>query len=47
VEIDHIIEKADGGTDKKKNLQVIHKTCHDQKTAWARKARANKKHIRK
>jgi len=43
VEIDHIIEKADGGTDKKKNLQVIHKTCHDQKNSMGTKGASKQK----
>lgn len=37
VELDHIIPKAEGGTDKLKNLVVLHKECHQQKTSWERK----------
>jgi len=37
VEIDHIIPKAEGGTSKLKNLVLLHKECHQQKTSWERK----------
>lgn len=30
--VDHIINKAHGGTDSKDNLQAICKSCHDKKT---------------
>jgi RNA-directed DNA polymerase len=40
VEIDHILAKAYGGTDDKKNLRLIHATCHKQKTARERRERA-------
>ena len=33
LEIDHIIPKSKGGTDYYKNLQVLHRHCHDRKTA--------------
>jgi RNA-directed DNA polymerase len=33
VEIDHIIPKSLGGKDEYKNLQALHKHCHDSKTA--------------
>ncbi|MFW1676442.1 HNH endonuclease [Pontibacter sp. JAM-7] len=33
VAVDHIIPKAQGGTDADTNLQAICKTCHDAKTA--------------
>jgi RNA-directed DNA polymerase len=39
-EIDHIVAKVNGGTDKKNNLQLIHATCHQQKTATERRQRA-------
>lgn len=39
-EIDHIVAKAYGGTDKKNNLQLVHLTCHQQKTATERRQRA-------
>jgi RNA-directed DNA polymerase len=40
VEIDHIVATAYGGTDSKKNLRLIHSTCHKQKTAMERRQRA-------
>ena len=33
IEVDHIISKNDGGTDKFDNLQPLHRHCHDVKTA--------------
>jgi len=33
LEIDHIIPKSKGGKDVYKNLQVLHRHCHDDKTA--------------
>ncbi|MBE9223670.1 group II intron reverse transcriptase/maturase [Cyanobacterium stanieri LEGE 03274] len=33
LEIDHIIPKSRGGKDEYKNLQVLHRHCHDKKTA--------------
>ena len=33
LETDHIIPKRLGGTDELKNLQVLHRHCHDKKTA--------------
>lgn len=45
VEIDHIIPKAEGGTNKLKNLVVLHKECHQQKTSWERKWRAYKRKL--
>ncbi len=33
IEIDHIIPKVLGGTDKLENLQLLHGYCHDRKTA--------------
>ena len=32
-EIDHIIPKSLGGKDEYKNLQLLHRHCHDNKTA--------------
>ena len=32
MEIDHIIPKSKGGKDEYKNLQLLHRHCHDQKT---------------
>jgi RNA-directed DNA polymerase len=42
-QIDHIKPKAEGGTDKKSNLQVVHSTCHQQKTAIERRSRSIKR----
>ena len=33
LEIDHIIPKTLGGKDNYKNLQILHRHCHDRKTA--------------
>ena len=33
LEVDHIIPKAEGGKDQKKNLQLLHRHCHHKKTA--------------
>ena len=33
MEIDHIIPKSLGGKDKYTNLQLLHRHCHDKKTA--------------
>lgn len=33
IEIDHIIPKSKGGKDEYKNLQLLHRHCHDSKTA--------------
>ena len=38
-EVDHIISKAEGGTDDMDNLQAIATECHRVKTAADRKAR--------
>jgi len=32
-EVDHIVPKSDGGRDDYKNLQLLHRHCHDTKTA--------------
>ena len=32
LEVDHIIPKSKGGTDYYKNLQLLHRHCHDEKT---------------
>lgn len=41
-EVDHIIEKVDGGTDDPSNLRAINDVCHKRKTAreTARRRRA-------
>ena len=36
-EIDHIHPKSQGGRNEYKNLQILHKHCHDEKTAKDRK----------
>ena len=33
MEVDHIIPSSHGGKDEYKNLQLLHRHCHDQKTA--------------
>ena len=33
MEVDHIIPQGCGGTDGKANLQLLHRHCHDHKTA--------------
>ncbi|MGB3207653.1 MAG: HNH endonuclease signature motif containing protein [Crinalium sp.] len=33
LEVDHIISKALGGRDEWKNIQLLHRHCHDEKTA--------------
>ncbi|MCC5612347.1 group II intron reverse transcriptase/maturase [Nostoc sp. CHAB 5834] len=33
LEVDHIIPRAIGGKDEYKNLQLLHRHCHDEKTA--------------
>ena len=33
LETDHIIPKSLGGDDRLMNLQLLHRHCHDQKTA--------------
>jgi len=32
LEVDHIIPKSQGGKDQYKNMQLLHRHCHDQKT---------------
>ncbi|HEY9692867.1 MAG TPA: HNH endonuclease signature motif containing protein [Oculatellaceae cyanobacterium] len=33
MEVDHIIPKSKGGRNEYKNLQLLHRHCHDKKTA--------------
>ncbi|WP_254921425.1 HNH endonuclease [Nodularia sp. NIES-3585] len=33
MEVDHIIPKSKGGKNDYKNLQLLHRHCHDVKTA--------------
>ena len=32
MEVDHIVPRAIGGKDEYKNLQLLHRHCHDVKT---------------
>lgn len=42
--VDHIIPKAEGGSDSLENLRAICKPCHDLKTGWeAARGRGGKK----
>jgi RNA-directed DNA polymerase len=34
MEVDHIIPKSKGGRDEYKNLQLLHRHCHDEKTCF-------------
>ena len=43
VEVDHIVPKAEGGKDQYKNLQLLHRHCHHQKTAEDRQRQMNNK----
>ena len=42
-EVDHIIPKAEGGRDDYKNLQLLHRHCHHQKTAEDRQRQMDNK----
>ncbi|MFO7144897.1 RNA-dependent DNA polymerase, partial [Arthrospira sp. PCC 8006] len=33
IEIDHIVPRSQGGKDDYKNIQLLHRHCHDDKTA--------------
>lgn len=33
IEVDHIVPRSKGGSDKYENLQLLHRHCHEQKTA--------------
>jgi RNA-directed DNA polymerase len=33
MEVDHVLPQAYGGTDRKDNLQLLHRHCHARKTA--------------
>lgn len=47
MEVDHIIPKSQGGKDEYKNLQLLHRHCHDTKTARDRKStkKTEKEHL--
>jgi len=42
LEVDHIIPKSKGGKSKMDNLQLLHRHCHDEKTASDGKLRSDK-----
>lgn len=44
--IDHIIKKADGGTEKLDNLQALCKACHSKKDNEPRKAMTTSKNLK-
>ncbi|MGB3207972.1 MAG: group II intron reverse transcriptase/maturase [Crinalium sp.] len=44
LEVDHIIPKALGGRDEWNNLQLLHRHCHDEKTAFDLIEIRNKQH---
>lgn len=44
LEIDHIIPRAQGGLDEFKNLQLLHRHCHDAKSAKDRRSGMSDKH---
>ncbi len=39
MELDHVRPKAQGGTDARRNLQLLHRHCHDRKTARDKEVR--------
>lgn len=41
-EVDHIIPRSQGGLDTYKNLQLLHRHCHDAKTAKESNAEHNR-----
>jgi 5-methylcytosine-specific restriction endonuclease McrA len=43
VEVDHTVPKAEGGKDHYKNLQLLHRHCHHQKTAEDRQRQIDNK----
>ncbi len=43
LELDHIIPTAQGGKDTKDNWQLLHRHCHDTKTALDHKSRASER----
>lgn len=47
VEVDHIIPRSEGGKDHYKNLQLLHRHCHHQKTAEDRQRQIKNKEQKK
>jgi RNA-directed DNA polymerase len=47
VEVDHIVPKAEGGKDYDKNLQLLHRHCHHEKSAEDRQRQMEKKEQKK
>ena len=43
LELDHVIERSDGGTDDLSNLRLLCKPCHKDKTDEAKRQRRKKK----
>jgi RNA-directed DNA polymerase len=43
VEVDHIVPKSEGGKDYDKNVQLLHRHCHHEKTAEDRQRQINNK----
>ena len=46
LEVDHIIPKSQGGKDEYKNLQLLHRHCHDEKSRYDLSKEAKFKPIR-
>jgi RNA-directed DNA polymerase len=46
VEVDHITPRSQGGKDIYTNLQLIHRHCHDAKTAMDIKFKARSTHVK-
>jgi RNA-directed DNA polymerase len=44
MEVDHILPKSQGGNGDYSNLQLLHRHCHDNKTATDLKRSALSKH---
>ena len=45
MEIDHVLPRAKGGTGVRGNLQLLHRHCHDQKTARDMRGAHDKRHV--
>jgi RNA-directed DNA polymerase len=46
IEVDHIIPRSQGGKDIYSNLQLLHRHCHDIKTAMDIKSLVGSTHIK-